>query len=920
MSEKILSLIIPYRLTEANKALFDRIKQNLEDFEHENIDVIFVDSSSFYKKDELANQVSKKYKLLELDSKSEKFSPGEAINWGAQHAETDAMMFMSAAAMIDSHFFEKILRLVKLKNIAKDPNSFFSIPLITIPEDGTGELLRLPRKDWRYELLKELFSGYNKYKAQLNLAGSALVLNRHKYLTLGGHRAECYGLPYEDFEFLHRLTAQTDSFPVRATHYYYDSKSPSTLANYEYDGFRAQFSLLGREAMYNGVYLFQPALVQDKGAKKQGSVASERGRVIEFFKSYDEKNLGPQPLEEKGANYGHTLLIDMPFENFGNMIKDVMPYLGKINHRKADFFYENSEFSPALLEDYLFNNKINRVMFSNPYGAQNRLPIYRHLRKINFPLLCFDRGALPESWFFDTGFNFDSPSYAESRWNKPLGPEEQDKTRDYIQQVLSGEKYLEAQNSRIGPEAMRKLLGLDNRKILFVPLQKPDDTVIKYFAGKVKSFDNYLRELSELSKRLERFDWVIVCKRHPLAENIKLPDNLLAAPEGANIMDMLALADAVSVINSGTGLMAAMLGKPAYVWGEAFYANDKMNKQVSAWQEVEASIKNRLFKPDMEIVERFIHYLVNDLYSFGTSQFTCSINKQGYIFKKTTDINFYKIRLPWLALDFTFDEENKFLPNGFAFEIFREDIKLRFKDWQWELRKSREERIKQANTPVNLSPQKAESPKKLLPGINRVSKQNSDNVQSPPSPPKGKQVKRSLLTRLFGQKIVVPEKLSEAELAKIIDTFNKQGAGAMNSLLEEIAPHPRLRADAYTGVARSVMEKDKKLAAEMAYEAWKIHPRPFRQKWLAYRFYDAGDVAGAILLLESLPSDTPIAETDKKKINRIMAQKGQTADIEPVRESGQILDDLKSASIPQNGAGEKRGLFARLLGSKSFCF
>lgn len=897
MPDKLLSVIIPCCISEEDSSLFTLIEDNIHNFVNHHITFIYIDCGSNYREKELKALVGKNNIFLTPENPSCCISAAEARNYAVQHAKTDVIMFMDATDLADRDVFDKILRLVKIKNVAKDPNAFFGVPVIDVPEIGVKELLKLPREYWRSKLVEEIFCGYDMYKAQLRLASAALVMNRHKYLSLGGYRPECYGRAYEEFEFIHRLTTDTGAFPVRSSHYYYDSKSPSIATNYQYDGFRAQFSIIGREAMYNGIYLYNLALPYGRQSQSGNNLAKERTAAIKYFQVYDETHLGPTPLENRLTDNGHTLMIDMPYEKFGNNIKDIMPYLGKITYRKTDFFYENSEFSPTLLEAYLKNNKITRVMFSNPYGIKNRIPLYKYLRKINFPVLCFDRGALPDSWFFDIGFNYDSESYAESNWNKALETNEKDSVRQYIREVLNGENYLEAQNKRIGPAAMRRLLGLENEKILFAPLQKPDDTVIKYFAGNVENYENYLHELSELAKKLDNREWIVVCKKHPLAENIKLPNNLTVAPNGSNIMDLLNMADAVTVINSGTGLLAAMAGKPCYIWGEAFYQNNKINRQVRSWQDILKDIQNGFFKPNAEMVERLVSYLKNNLYSFGKSESVSSKTREGTIFRKTIAIDFWQIRLPGIKLDFKISSDNRFMPNGFAFELFREDINTRFKNWQDEIKKARatqakplpqsiKERPPVKNSTARKKTDSSEQPKcdakpnvaeaqtsaEIVSSL-RMKKQLLRDLNDGVFLKKACQKKSGLFERIFNRQPPVPRKLAEADLLKIMDTFQSKGIGAAYSLVDELTPHPHLQADAFTAIARSLSKTDKKQAAELAYDAWKLHPRPYRQKWLAFRLYDAGDVDSAILLLETLPKDTPLADAENRKIVAILAKK-----------------------------------------------
>src|SRR5690606_1369079 len=144
-------------------------------------------------------------------------------------------------------------------------------------------------------------------------------------------------------------------------------------------------------------------------------------------------------------------------------------------------------------------------------------------------LVC-ERGALRNSVFFDpNGFNAESKSYDPLLWDKELSEKARKTTLEYIFQEKSLDESLEKQEDRISvDEIYRKLNISKGKKILFVPLQRPSDTVIKYFCGPIGNYDNFLTLINSLAHALPR-DWEIVVKRHPLeVENPKLEGVIFA--------------------------------------------------------------------------------------------------------------------------------------------------------------------------------------------------------------------------------------------------------------------------------------------------------------------------------------------------------------------------------------------------------
>ena len=202
---------------------------------------------------------------------------------------------------------------------------------------------------------------------------------------------------------------------------------------------------------------------------------------------------------------------------------------------------------------------VDLVVMPNPYGNLRRLNCFRILKEYNVPVLCFDRGGLPDSWFFDVGFNADSETYDIQNWDMPLTPEESVDVHDYINQVRGKATPLESQGDRIGGKALRESLGISkDKKVLFVPFQRPADTTIKYFGGREKAYEAFIKVVSETTLLMsERDDWLVVCKKHPLEVSRPAP-GLNFVDDDTHVNDLLEMCDAVALVNSGVGLLAAV--------------------------------------------------------------------------------------------------------------------------------------------------------------------------------------------------------------------------------------------------------------------------------------------------------------------------------------------------------------------------
>jgi len=313
---------------------------------------------------------------------------------------------------------------------------------------------------------------------------------------------------------------------------------------------------------------------------------------------------------------------------------------------KYKLVYKNEKYFKTYkdLEIFYKNNMINYILMPNPYGNEKRYSLYKAIKeKKEIKYLASDRGALPNSWFFDlNGFNADSESYDSKYWDKPLSTEKEQKVIEYIKNETGSDVALELQGARLGADSLRKKLNIvKNKKVLFVPLQRPSDTVIKYFSGNVEDMEHFLKNIVEIQEKLKE-DWVVIVKKHPL-ESIRLyEDKLIYVEDDTHFKDLIELCDAVMLINSGVGVTAMMYQKPVVHFGKAFYSNESINKEVKTVDEAILHLNN-IFKIDFEKVKRFISYLTEEFYSFGEFITEERIEKDGSKRTITKKIDFFQI-------------------------------------------------------------------------------------------------------------------------------------------------------------------------------------------------------------------------------------------------------------------------------------
>lgn len=340
-----------------------------------------------------------------------------------------------------------------------------------------------------------------------------------------------------------------------------------------------------------------------------------------------------------------TLALGKPDSAFFRTIRRVLPAFGEVEFRS-----EYSLIRPASLVRAVERGGFERVLMANPYGNRRRLACYDALHQAGVVVIASDRGALPGSWFFDRGFNADSPTYRPDAWDHPLPAGESERVRRYMRELREADATLESQGDRAGEEALRSRLGVGDAKVLFVPLQRPGDTVVRYFAGDAGSMDGFVDRLRDISLRLsvaEGTNWKLVVKRHPLEREVPagLGDAIVEAPADTHVHDLLELADATLALNSGVGLLSLIFDKPTFHAGEAFYGGPGL---ASPLPDLESFVRriDEASPPDAEKVERFVFHLLERVYSFGAfDSVEVEDQRSGARRRVTRDIRFESLRI-----------------------------------------------------------------------------------------------------------------------------------------------------------------------------------------------------------------------------------------------------------------------------------
>lgn len=632
---KELTVIVPVRDSKSRntlKCLEYMLQDRLLEKYRDRIYFIIVDdgskASAGIQLKERAKELNLTY--LHLDTKNQPFSIGRARNAGAMHAKSTYIMFMDVDLVPYDGFYRDLLQEIQVQELNEFSNDFIMVGVIYLTRAGVEKFWSQEPETRKTQTIQWLLSENEKYVDKFSTGTSVCLYNRDIYLRSGGNDEQFEEWGYEDLEFNLRMIRESHKYPF-----------PESLCEdyqnfreiVEYRGWQSIYRLFGDITFQKGIVLFHMwhEVDEELPYMKNGRVRNH-ALFKERCKSYHKKKFVLSPLPD--LYEGQTLLFSKT--NAFVLNRSILPKLGIVHYKEEDGFTVDS------LLEFISDNKIDRVLFSNPYANKNRLKLYNTIKKNKIPYIVAERGALRDSVFYDhNGFNAESSSYNSKHWDHSLSDDKYNLVREYIDSEKKLSVSLEKQVKRQSINSLYDSLNIPlGKKILFVPLQRASDTAIKYFCGEGKSYADFINLVQKVTKGIGS-DWVVIAKKHPLEDDYPELKNVVFS--NANIKDLIELSDYLLLVNSGVGLLSLLWKKPVMYYGEVFYGDNRLNRGVTTDKEV-LSIMASGFKPDNETLFRFLYFLISKFYSFGKFTVTERKWEDGGRITFTSNIDFYQIR------------------------------------------------------------------------------------------------------------------------------------------------------------------------------------------------------------------------------------------------------------------------------------
>lgn len=609
-----------------------------------NIETIVVDDGSPI---EVAKEIAEfctefnfLYKRLETERLP--FSLSRARNAGVDIASGEWIIMEDADIVYQHDFYNRMI--VEVDYIDETPFNFITIPVIYLKEEISKEIFLHEGIDKFIPKILSKFQFENPVGSEDNVIvesyapATALFVVRKKILNLiGGYDEYFVGWGGEDRDVAFRLLAVNNKIG-KLPSFFEITKAWSLNKTYDYEGWRSLYRLTGDYLSNKGIYgfhLYHPKLEWREKTDTKKNIDFAKEKSIDFYK---KKKIKPRFDLKKPINiiigYNPYLVNEYVLEAIENIC--IIDDDKSVSYLKI---FDNIQ---------KFEN-IESIYFWNPFGTEWKLNLYKKLRENNYKTVVVERGALPNSYYFDeNGFCIESDSYK----NYELVVEQnffdfQEKfncIKNYLDEIRYSDKALEKQNERIPVGLLRLKLGIDSsKKIIFCPLQLSTDTVTNYCVEPGRSYSDYLHEIKKIENYLPD-DWVLVIKNHPLSVDKYSSEKSINA-DAFHINDLIEASSTVILFNSGCGLLSMAFEKKVFYYGKCFYAIDGVNSKFQSAEQIYEEIVHGDFSVDMEKVFKFFYFLLFHFYSFAEVE-NKVVSSNGAMKNVLTNIFYSALKLP----------------------------------------------------------------------------------------------------------------------------------------------------------------------------------------------------------------------------------------------------------------------------------
>ena len=326
LTEPELSIIIPFGLSPERAYLRDRIIEKVNYFykiaKILNIEVLFVEGFSKEEDSRIKSYIESKNLKYFKDTSLSYFNLARCRNIGASRSKSNVIMFLDADYYISNIELEIILLQIKENEIENNQNNFLILPCAFLTEQGTKKISLMGENNRSLYIKCAILNKNTEIVDFVSMASSSIVMNKHKYLEIGGTDETFIGHGFEDFDLFWRLIyftghILTPPINIQSDKHRWQYKS--------YEGFRPLFGLIGQESFCLGVCLYHCWHICKNIDGYFNNKEINKAKFLSHLRSDFEINECPLPIPI--AEKENT---DIFYIGNREIIRGLSPYLGRI--------------------------------------------------------------------------------------------------------------------------------------------------------------------------------------------------------------------------------------------------------------------------------------------------------------------------------------------------------------------------------------------------------------------------------------------------------------------------------------------------------------------------------------------------------------------------------------------------------------
>lgn len=548
------------------------------------------------------------------------FSLSLARNIGASLCATDFIYFCDPDFISERDLFQRLAETASALDMRNVIDVMLNPPAFHLGAAETQQLESLGSAEQQSFLLRKFAFTLNysevsgpdeRYVAPYS---NVFLISRKMFSLVGGYDPSFRGHGSEDFEFLLRFCLHAGLLPLPEEPEK-DLFGPLRANFYQarpYVGFRRLFELLSQPTEGLGLKVFHR---HHPRAKEQAWYASG-DRKRENFLSAVQKYLADRTRLLSIDHLDRKKTIACLCKN-----KDTLGYflpLRLLGYRIIPVLSDKADAVGEILSG-LEQGRIDDIAIFNPYMKSHAAfrPIFDKAKALGRHTIVIERGALPETIYYDEDVCYNSERFSEAAFlAETFSTEELEDARAYVDDLRGGGKTLEQMGVYEETAAKYRHLQDDNRLKCFVPLQLEDDMAVTLFLRGEQSYPQFLGSLASLVA--DNADVLFIIKPHPLSKT-DLPlssPNVVTAERDDNIHALIDSVDATLCYNSGVGLLSLMHETVTITLGNAFYNLAGAGYRApSAAAGIAALKKGELKRPARDLVLRITAWFILRKYS-----------------------------------------------------------------------------------------------------------------------------------------------------------------------------------------------------------------------------------------------------------------------------------------------------------------